>query len=164
MDISEEVIQVKNSLYQRRQEIGVPPRESMVAFAKELSNKRENLGIKLALASSASMKEILQNLWQIGLEAAFDLIVSGRDDLDGYVDLDGKNKPKPYIYNEVSKRLNIVPSHCVVFEDTQAGIEAAVQAGMVAVAVPNEYRFKQDFSKATKVIWSDTELAKNFRL
>ena len=67
-------------------------------------------------------------------------------------DPEGKNKPKPYIYLEASKRLNIIPEHCLVFEDTEAGIEAATKAGMITIAVPNWMTKEQNFSKANKII------------
>lgn len=158
LDIPEEVIELKNARYQILQKQGVPSIPEMVAFAKQFIEGKENLGIKIGIASSASRKEILQNLQQIGMENSFDLIISGSDDLDHYRDPEGKNKPKPYIYTEAAKRMNVSPSKCLVFEDTSAGIEAAVTAGMIAVAVPNPFTLQQDFSKATKVIYSYKDL------
>ncbi len=154
IDIDEEVIEVRNAKYRVLQEQGVPPLIPMIEFAGKLSQKREKLGFKLGLASSASQEEILNNLKQIGLSEAFDLIISGSDDLNGYVDEEGKNKPKPYIYIESAKRLGVSPSHCLVFEDTTAGIEAAFKAGMVVVAVPNQLTLNQDFSKAAQIMYS----------
>lgn len=158
MEISEEIIEVKNARYRVLQKQGVPPIEEMIAFAKYFAKEKKNLGIQLGLASSASTEEILQNLEQIGLEDAFDLIISGSDDLDSYVDHEGKNKPKPYIYMEAAKRLKVSPFKCLVFEDTTAGIEAATGAGMIAIAVPNQFTVGQDFSKATKVIQTYQDL------
>ncbi len=112
----------------------------------------------MGLASSAPHEEILNNLKQIGLSEAFDLIISGSDDLDSYVDAEGKNKPKPYIYIESAKRLGVSPSKCLVFEDTTAGIEAAFGAGMIAIAVPNRFTLHQDFSKAAQIIYSYKDL------
>lgn len=152
IDIPEKVIELKNARYRILQKQGVPPINEMIAFAKHLAEEKLNLGIKLGLASSAPTEEILQNLKQINLESCFDLIISGSDDLDSYIDAEGKNKPKPYIYLEAAKRLDVSPSKCLVFEDTTAGIEAAADAGMIAIAVPNSFTVNQDFSKATKVI------------
>lgn len=131
----------------------------MVELARYLSQNKNILGIKLGLASSASRNEIFFNLKQIGLEQVFDIIISGVDDLNSYVDLEGKNKPKPFIYLEASKRLNISPERCIVFEDTAAGIEAASKAGMITIAVPNWITKKQDFSKANRIIYSISELS-----
>jgi HAD superfamily hydrolase (TIGR01509 family) len=157
-DISDDVIPVRQEKYRLLQAQGVPPIAPMIEFARRLSQEKGKLGIKLGLASSASTKEIMHNLRQIGLEEAFDLVISGSDDLGQYVDSEGKNKPKPYIYIEAAKRLNVMPSRCVVFEDTSAGVEAASGAGMVAIAVPNQFTNAQDFSKATKVIQTYQDL------
>src|SRR5262249_15121458 len=144
--IPEQAILLRRCEYQKLQEQGISPIEEMVEFASYLSQNKNALGIKLGLASSASRNDILFNLKQIGLEQAFDLIISGTDDLENIVDLEGKNKPKPYIYLEASKRLNIAPEHCLAIEDTEAGIEAASRAGMIAIAVPNKITKGQDFS------------------
>ncbi len=156
--IPEEAIHLRREEYRKLQELGVSPIKEMVEFAHWLSQNKVNWGIKLGLASSASKDEILFNLKQIGLDQVFDLIISGTDNLNDYHDISGKNKPKPYIYLEASKQLNIVPERCLVFEDTEAGIEAASKAGMVAIAVPNWITMEQNFSKANKVIHSIAEL------
>jgi beta-phosphoglucomutase len=154
IDIPEEIIELKNAKFKILQKKGVPPIPEMISLAKRLSDAKKNLGIKLGLASSARREEILENLRQVGLANAFDLVISGSDDLDSYIDLEGKNKPKPYIYIEAAKRLGITTSKCLVFEDTATGVEAAANAGMIAIAVPNQFTSQHDFSKATKIIRS----------
>jgi len=156
--ISDEIIGLKNARYKALQKLGVPAIQAMVDFARHLSANKSKLGLVLGLASSAPKEEILTNLQQIGLENAFDLVISGSDDLDDYVDAEGKNKPKPYIYIETAKRLNILPEFCLVFEDTTAGVDAAADAGMVPIAVPNQFTLNHDFSKALHVFLSHEEL------
>ena len=107
--IEEKVIELKNEKYRLLQMRGVPLIQKMIELAATLSQEKSNLGIKLALASSTSKKEILLNLEQSELQDVFDVIVSGSDDLESYVDPEGKNKPKPYIYMEVAKRLAYLP-------------------------------------------------------
>src|ERR1700722_14783347 len=107
IDIPERVIELKNVKYRIIQKQGVPPIDEMIACDKYFAENKQNLGIKLGLASSAPTKEILLNLQQTGLENCFDLIISGSDDLDSYQDAEGKNKPKPYIYIEAANRLNV---------------------------------------------------------
>lgn len=159
IEIPKDVIELKNDYYRMLQKKGVLPIPEMVALAKHLSAERHNLGIKLGVVSSAPSREIFQNLQQIGLESSFDLIISGSDDLDSYMDLEGKNKPKPYVYIEAAKRLNLPPSHCLVLEDTTAGIEAAHSAGMISIAFPNSFTTSHDFSKAAKVMSSYEDLS-----
>jgi len=44
-----------------------------------------------------------------------------------------RGKPHPDMYLEVAKQLGVPPSHCIVIEDSEAGIEAALAAGMKAM-------------------------------
>lgn len=158
IDISDEVIEIKNVNYKRLQKMGVPPIQKGIDFAFRLAASKKRTGILLALASSAPKEEIMINLKQIGLENGFDLIISGSEDLKAYKDDEGTNKPKPYIYIESAKRLGIAPEFCLVFEDTKAGIDAAASAGMIAVAVPNPFTRTHDFSNASFIIESYEEL------
>jgi beta-phosphoglucomutase len=158
LELSDQIIDLKNLKYKILQQKGVTAIQSMVNFARSLSENKKRLGLQLGLASSAPKEEILINLQQIGLENAFDLVISGSDDLEDYVDAEGKNKPKPYIYIEAAKRLNILPAFCLVFEDTAVGVNAAVDAGMVAIAIPNQFTIQQDFSKASTIFSSYKDL------
>jgi HAD superfamily hydrolase (TIGR01509 family) len=158
LELASDVIQVKNQKYQHLQKQGVPKIEPMLDFVRYLAENKAALGLKLAVASSASQEEIRMNLRQIGLEDVFDVIVSGSDDLMDYGDREGKNKPKPYIYLETAKRLQLPPASCLVIEDTQAGIEAAAGAGMFPIAIPNRFTLNHQFSKARCVFSSQQEL------
>lgn len=46
-----------------------------------------------------------------------------------------KGKPNPDIFLKVAEDLGILPEHCLVFEDTHAGVLAAKRAGMKVIAV-----------------------------
>lgn len=158
MSLSDEIIELKNLRYKELQKQGVSAIQPMVDLARRISENRKELGLQLGLASSAPKEEILINLQQIGLEDAFDLVISGSDDLDDYIDPEGMNKPKPYIYIESARRLNVPVEMCLVFEDTTAGIKAAAGAGMIPIAVPNRFTLNQDFSQSFQVISSYEEL------
>ena len=59
-------------------------------------------------------------------EAYFDEIVSG----------DGKpSKPDPYVFLKAADCLGLIPSNCLVIEDSVMGVRAAKAAGMKCVAV-----------------------------
>ncbi len=158
LKLPEKIMDLKNEKYKAFQKKGIEAIQPMVDFVRTLSENKQSLVLKLGLASSASKEEILNNLQQVGLENVFDLVISGCDDLEGYIDEEGKNKPKPYIYIEAAKRLNILPEFCLVFEDTAAGVDAAAGAGMTVIAVPNSLTMKQDFSKASAIFSSYNEL------
>ena len=46
-----------------------------------------------------------------------------------------RGKPHPDIFLRATKLLKLQPYNCVVFEDAQAGIDAAKKAGMICVGV-----------------------------
>ncbi|NNM42817.1 MAG: HAD family phosphatase [Chlamydiae bacterium] len=128
---------------------GLPPIEGTIAFVNQLIQKKDRLHLKLAVASAATKKEILINLRSLGIENAFDLVLSGHDDLHEYDDPEGVNKPKPYIYLHAAKLLGISPKECVVIEDSHTGVTSAISAGCITVAVPNAMSKSHDLSNAT---------------
>lgn len=50
-------------------------------------------------------------------------------------------KPAPHLFRYVAAKLNVPPAHCLVVEDAAAGIEAALDAGMGALALGPAARF-----------------------
>ena len=46
-----------------------------------------------------------------------------------------KGKPDPEVFLKAAEEMGMPPEHCVVFEDAQAGIEAAKNGGMRAIGV-----------------------------
>jgi HAD superfamily hydrolase (TIGR01509 family) len=47
-----------------------------------------------------------------------------------------KSKPDPEAFLLAASRLGVAPRNCLVFEDTEMGIQAATAAGMASVKVP----------------------------
>jgi beta-phosphoglucomutase len=85
---------------------------------------RQN-GVKIAIGSaSKNAKTILE---RIGLIDKFDAIVDGTKIT--------KAKPDPQVFTKAADEMNEKYEDCVVFEDSQAGIDAALAAGMKAIAV-----------------------------
>ena len=69
-----------------------------------------------------------------------------------------RHKPHPDPYVAAAKRFGVEPSRCLVIEDTERGLEAAVAAGMQCVAIPNALSKGSNFEKATRVLDSIREL------
>lgn len=61
-------------------------------------------------------------LLQIGIREFFDCIVASEDT--------NRHKPDPDPFLEAARRLGVAPEGCLVWEDSDLGIEAARQAGM----------------------------------
>ncbi len=98
-------------------------------------------GLRLALASSSAPAIIRATLAGLGLDARFEVVVSGHDVERG--------KPSPDIFLEAVRRLGLPPAACLVVEDSFNGVSAAVSAGIRAVAVPCSSTRGQDFSLAS---------------
>ena len=67
-------------------------------------------------------------------------------------------KPHPEPYLRAAARLKVEPERCLVIEDTERGVSAAVAAGMRCVALPNGLSADGDYSAAWEVLESVREL------
>ncbi|MCX7886660.1 MAG: HAD family phosphatase [Verrucomicrobiae bacterium] len=101
--------------------------------------------VPCAIASSTHLENILCTLGAIGFGKYFREIVSAEDVERG--------KPAPDIFLRAAQKLDVLPSRCVVFEDTAVGIEAARRAGMKVVAVATTHS-PDKLSGADRVVHS----------
>jgi beta-phosphoglucomutase len=90
-------------------------------------------GIRIGLASSSKNAPRVLDLLQI--RSQFDVIVDGT--------MITHSKPDPEIFLLAASRLALEPKDCVVFEDAEAGVEAALRAGMKCVGVGDESQLGQ---------------------
>ena len=107
-------------------------------------------GVRLAVASSSSPAVIETTLTALGVRALFETIVSGTEVVRG--------KPAPDVFLEAAKRLGVAPTACVVIEDSERGVRGACAAAMRCVAIPCAETRQHDFSGATVVLRSLSEL------
>jgi beta-phosphoglucomutase len=92
---------------------------------KELLTELKGRGLRIGLASSSKNAKTVIRLLEI--ERFFDTMVDGT--------MVGHSKPDPEIFLTTAKRLGVSPANCLVFEDAEAGIEAAISGGMKCVGV-----------------------------
>ena len=83
--------------------------------------------VPLAVASGSGRFHVYSTLEHLGLYDLFDAIVTS-DDVPN-------NKPFPDILLTAASRLNVSPAGCVMYEDSNSGIEAAERAGMRVVDI-----------------------------
>lgn len=62
-----------------------------------------------------------------------------------------KGKPNPEIYLKAAARLGVEPGEMLVFEDSEAGTNAASAAGAFVISVPHEHSRYHDFSNACRI-------------
>ena len=91
-------------------------------------------------------------------------LVLRRLDLTRYFEVIATNesvarvKPHPDLFVHVAERMGVAASECIVLEDAEKGVVAAHAAGMKVIAVPTPHTRDNDFSKATRVVSSLTEV------
>ena len=84
--------------------------------------------IPFAVVSGSRRSSVVGSLSALGLLDKFDTLVCAEDYKHG--------KPAPDCFLMAAERLGVAPSDCLVFEDTELGIQAATAAGMASVKVP----------------------------
>lgn len=81
--------------------------------------------IKIALGSAS--KNAAYILKKLGIAHLFDAQIDGT--------MVSKAKPNPEVFIKAAKLLGLAPEKCLVFEDAQAGIDAAKNAGMKCIGI-----------------------------
>ena len=83
--------------------------------------------LPMAVASGGYRDVVGRTLERLHLRSWFQAMVTAEDT--------ARHKPEPDVFLEAARRLAVPPSACVVFEDTELGLEAARRAGMVGIDV-----------------------------
>lgn len=92
---------------------------------KQTLDELRRKGLKMAIGSSSKNAPFI--LKQIGLEGYFDAISDGNNIT--------YSKPDPEVFIKASDYLRIPPEDCLVIEDAEAGIDAAIAGGMDSAAI-----------------------------
>lgn len=82
-------------------------------------------GVKVVLGSASKNAGVI--LDRCGIRSLFDVVVDGT--------LVAKAKPDPEVFSKGAELAHEKPENCVVFEDAEAGVEAATRAGMRSVGI-----------------------------
>lgn len=121
-EIKEEWNTMAEDYYKRRIKLKSGAKE----FLKLLYDKGYTIGI----ATSNSRELVEHMLANHGIKQYFSNIRTSCE-----VD---RGKPYPDVYLKVAEDMGVKPEHCIVFEDTVAGVMAAKSAGMKVFAVADE--------------------------
>ena len=119
----EELAERKNNLYVsfiRK----MTPDEILPGVISFLNELRDN-NILIALGSAS--KNAMTILDLINLTQKFDAVIDGNKV--------SRAKPDPEVFLKGASELGVNPNNCLVFEDAQAGIDAARNAGMHIIGV-----------------------------
>ena len=84
---------------------------------------RQYRRIPFAVVSGSNRESVIKSLTSTNLLDKFDTIVASED----YEN----SKPAPDAFLLAAERLGVAPADCLVFEDTEMGLQAATAAGMI---------------------------------
>jgi sugar-phosphatase len=94
-------------------------------------------GYKIALASSSAMSLINVVVDKLNIRHYFDLLISAEFEPYG--------KPHPSVFLTTANQLNILPTECLVFEDSVNGMIAAMAARMKCIVVPETKKQHENY-------------------
>ena len=102
--------------------------EDLKAVPEVLAHIEDQHGkIPFAVVSGSTRDSVTKSLETLGILDKFETLVCAGD----YV----RSKPDPEPFLMAAERLGVKPEDCLVFEDTEMGIQAATAAGMASVKV-----------------------------
>jgi beta-phosphoglucomutase len=99
--------------------------EEIFPGVRQLIENLKASGIKVGLASSS--KNAVTVIKRLGIGNIFHAIVDG-----GMIT---HTKPDPEIFLKTAQLIEVLPEHCLVFEDAEAGVEAALAANMKCIGI-----------------------------
>jgi sugar-phosphatase len=111
----------------------------------------EQQPVKIALASSSSLKIIQAALQKLNLTDMFARVYSAESEVLG--------KPHPGVYSTTASKLNVLPQECLALEDSLNGVLAAKAAQMKCIAIPEASQYHNPkFAIADVILKSLQEL------
>lgn len=96
--------------------------------------------LPMAIATSSDRDLVIKVLKKNGLHERISFIATS--------DEVGFSKPHPAVFLKAAQALDVLPSHCVVFEDTYAGVLGTKHAGMIAIAVYDKHNHDWESTRA----------------
>ena len=95
--------------------------EGVLPFLEELEQK----GIRKAVGSSSKNASTI--IEQIGLDDRFEVVIDGNKI--------SRSKPDPQVFELGAEVMALSPQECIVFEDAERGVDAALAGGFYAVGI-----------------------------
>jgi beta-phosphoglucomutase len=92
-----------------------------VRFIKEV----RNANIRTAIGSASKNTPMI--LDRVGIKDLFDAVADGNNISNA--------KPDPEVFLKAAEMVGVKPGECVVFEDAVAGVQAALNAGMICIGI-----------------------------
>ncbi|MEC4991511.1 MAG: HAD family hydrolase, partial [Oscillatoria sp. PMC 1068.18] len=121
-------------------EAAIPLRPGVRRLITEARSQK----MRLAIATTSALPNTIALLQQTLDPDWFEVIAAG--------DIVPRKKPAPDIYDYVLEKMNLNPDECLVFEDSEHGLQAATQARLPTIITVNDYTQNQNFAQALLVL------------
>ena len=118
-----ELAETKNAYY--RELLATLTEDDVSMEVRDTLAELKKKGIRIAIGSSSKNAKFI--IEQVGLTGVFDAISDGTNITH--------SKPDPEVFLKAAEFLGEDPSTCMVVEDAEAGIDAAIAGGMYSAAI-----------------------------
>ena len=142
----EEYSDEKEAMYRELYKPHIQPVNGLVDFLEEL----ERAKVPKAIATSGLIPNINFMFEHVPIKNYFFSVIDSTQITHG--------KPHPEIFLKAAISVNAVPSNCIAFEDSVAGIASAKAAGMKVVALTTTHA-AEDIKDADLIIKDYTEIS-----
>ncbi|WP_055070499.1 beta-phosphoglucomutase [Clostridium massiliamazoniense] len=142
------LLEEKNDIY--RSLLANLSSSEILEGVNEVIDYLKSNNIKVAIGSSSKNTSLI--LEKIGLSNIFDEIADGT--------MITKSKPNPEVFILAANKLGIDPKECLVVEDAEAGVEAALAGNMIVAAVGDAIKSNKATYNLNKLI-KLTEIVNN---
>lgn len=136
----------KEAMYRELYAAHIQPLNGLIDFLKEL----EAAKIPKAIATSGIIPNINFMFEHVPIKNYFFSVIDSTQIEQG--------KPHPEIFLKAAVSVNAVPSECIAFEDSLAGVQSAKAAGMKVIALTTTHA-AEDLADADLVIKDYTEIS-----
>lgn len=140
------LLRLKNSYYLEL--VGEMSPADLLPGVAELLQELKESGVRMAVASAS--RNVQAVLKKLGIKGYFTAIADGNS-----VRL---SKPSPEVFLKAAQALDLLPYQCITVEDSEAGIQAALAAGMWVVGLGPRQRVGRAhavFANLAEVRWQD---------
>lgn len=130
------------------------PKQQLILMpgVEDILNYFQAQGVVMAIASSAPVKVIEDNLTRTNLRDYFKALIGG--------DSVANSKPAPDIFLKAADELNLPATDCYIFEDSFNGIRAANASGGVAIMIPDTMEPTDEIKSLCAAIYPNLTQAK----
>lgn len=113
---------------------------------KRIADEAQAADIRLGVCTTAREESVQAVLDLLGAarKSRFEHVLAG--------DIVSRKKPDPEVYLLAAKRFGLAPSECMVIEDSNIGMRAALGAGMNCIITTSTYTSDEDFTGAKLVV------------